>query len=34
MTNIHTPDEHIAVADLEGMVDVTLAILDEARDAA
>ncbi len=33
MTNIHTPDEHIAVADLEGMVDVTLALVDAARDA-
>jgi tripeptide aminopeptidase len=31
MTDIHTPDEHIAVADLEAMVDVTLALLDEAR---
>jgi tripeptide aminopeptidase len=30
MTHIHTPDEHIAVADLEAMVDVTLALLDEA----
>lgn len=30
MTDIHTPDEHIAVADLEGMVDVTLALLDAA----
>lgn len=28
MTNIHTPDEHIAVADLEAMVDVTLALID------
>ena len=28
MTDIHTPDEHIAVADLEAMVDVTLALLD------
>jgi tripeptide aminopeptidase len=30
MAEIHTPDEHIAVADLEGMVDVTLALLDAA----
>ena len=28
MVDIHTPDERIAVADLEGMVDVTLAIVD------
>jgi tripeptide aminopeptidase len=34
MTDIHTPDEHIAVADLEGMVDVTLALVDAAREAA
>jgi tripeptide aminopeptidase len=34
MAQIHTPDEHIAVADLEGMVDVTLALVDLARDAA
>jgi tripeptide aminopeptidase len=34
MTEIHTPDEHIAVADLEGMVDVTLALIDVAREAA
>ena len=33
MTNIHTPDEHIAVDDLEAMVDVTLALLDVARAA-
>ena len=31
MTAIHTPDEHISVADLEGMVDVTLALVDAAR---
>ena len=31
MTDIHTPDEHIAVADLERMVDVTLALVDAAR---
>jgi tripeptide aminopeptidase len=30
MAEIHTPDEHIAVADLEAMVDVTLALLDAA----
>jgi tripeptide aminopeptidase len=30
MTDIHTPDEHIAVADLEAMVDVTLALVDAA----
>jgi tripeptide aminopeptidase len=33
MTNIHTPDEHIAVDDLEAMVDVTLSLLDVARSA-
>src|SRR5262249_4666903 len=31
MTDIHTPAEHIAVADLEAMVDVTLALIDGAR---
>ena len=31
MMEIHTPDEHIAVADLEGMVEVTLALVDAAR---
>jgi len=31
MTDIHTPNEHITVADLDTMVDVTLALLDEAR---
>jgi tripeptide aminopeptidase len=30
MAEIHTPDEHIAVADLEGMVEVTLALFDAA----
>jgi tripeptide aminopeptidase len=30
MAQIHTPDEHISVADLEAMVDVTLALVDEA----
>ncbi len=33
MTSIHTPEEHIAVADLERMVDVTLALVEAARDA-
>jgi tripeptide aminopeptidase len=33
MTEIHTPDEHIAVADLESMVEVTLALVDVARNA-
>jgi tripeptide aminopeptidase len=33
MTDIHTPDERIAVADLEGMVDVTLALIDAAAEA-
>jgi tripeptide aminopeptidase len=28
MTDIHTPDERIAVADLDAMVDVTLALVD------
>ena len=30
MTDIHTPDERIAVADLEAMVEVTLALVDAA----
>ena len=34
MANIHTPDERIAVTDLEAMVEVTLALVDAARDAA
>jgi tripeptide aminopeptidase len=34
MTAIHTPDEHIAVADLEGMVEVTLALVELAHDGA
>ena len=34
MVDIHTPDERIAVADLEAMVDVTLALVAEAADAA
>jgi tripeptide aminopeptidase len=33
MTRIHSADEHIAVADLEAMVDVTLALVDAARRA-
>ncbi len=33
MTDIHTPDECISVEDLEGMVEVTLALVDVARDA-
>jgi tripeptide aminopeptidase len=32
MQDIHTPDERIAVEDLEGMVEVTLALVDVARD--
>jgi tripeptide aminopeptidase len=31
MIDIHTPDERIAVSDLEAMVDVTLALVDAAR---
>ena len=30
MMEIHTPDEHIAVADLEAMVEVTLALVEKA----
>jgi tripeptide aminopeptidase len=33
MQDIHTPDECITVDDLEGMVEVTLALFDVARDA-
>jgi tripeptide aminopeptidase len=33
MMEIHTPDEHIAVADLDAMVDVTLALVEAARAA-
>ncbi len=33
MTDIHTPDERIAIEDLERMVDVTLALVDVAREA-
>jgi tripeptide aminopeptidase len=32
MTDIHTPDERIALADLEAMVEVTLALVDVARE--
>jgi tripeptide aminopeptidase len=32
MTDIHTPDERIAVVDLEEMVEVTLALVDVARE--
>jgi tripeptide aminopeptidase len=32
MTDIHTPDERIAVADLEAMVDVTLALVEVAGE--
>jgi tripeptide aminopeptidase len=31
MAEIHTPEEHIAVADVEAMVEVTLALIDAAR---
>ena len=30
MAEIHTPDEYIAVADLDAMVEVTLALVDAA----
>jgi tripeptide aminopeptidase len=33
MMEIHTPDEHIAVADLNAMVEVTLALVDAACEA-
>jgi tripeptide aminopeptidase len=33
MTDIHTPDERIAIDDLERMVDVTLGLVDAAREA-
>jgi tripeptide aminopeptidase len=33
MAEIHSPQEHIAVDDLEAMVDVTLALVEEARAA-
>jgi acetylornithine deacetylase/succinyl-diaminopimelate desuccinylase-like protein len=32
MAEIHTPNEHIAVDDLDAMVEVTLALIDAARD--
>jgi tripeptide aminopeptidase len=32
MTHIHTSDEHISVADLEAMVEVTLALIEHAVD--
>jgi tripeptide aminopeptidase len=32
MTDIHTPDERIAVADLEGMIEVTLALVEVAAE--
>ncbi len=32
MIDIHTPDERIAVADLDGMVEVTLGIIEAARE--
>jgi tripeptide aminopeptidase len=31
MADIHTPDEHIAVSDIEAMVEITLALVDAAR---
>jgi tripeptide aminopeptidase len=34
MAEIHTPDEHVAVADLERMVAFTLALVEKARGAA
>jgi tripeptide aminopeptidase len=34
MAEIHTPHEHIAVADLDAMVEVTLALVDAARTTA
>ena len=33
MMEIHTADEHIAASDLDAMVEVTLALVDAARDA-
>jgi len=32
MTDIHTPDERIAAADLEAMVDVTLSLVAVAAE--
>ena len=34
MTNVHTADEEIAVADLEAMVGVTLELVEAARASA
>ena len=34
MAAIHSPEEHIAVADLDSMVEITLALVDAAREAA
>ena len=34
MAEIHTPDEHFAVADLDGMVDVTLVLVELAHNGA
>ena len=34
MADIHTPDERIAVTDLEAMVEVTLGLVEAARSAA
>jgi tripeptide aminopeptidase len=34
MKDIHTPDERIAVSDLDAMVEVTLALIEAARDGA
>jgi di/tripeptidase len=34
MTDIHTPEERIAVADLDAMVAVTLALVDAAQQLA
>ena len=34
MANIHTPEEEIAIRDLDAMVDVTLALVDAARESA
>jgi len=31
MADIHTPDEHIAAADIDAMVEVTLGLVDAAR---
>jgi tripeptide aminopeptidase len=34
MIDVHTPDERIALASLDGMVDITLGIIDRARGGA